>query len=662
MGQGEAARVGGQALMAAAFPGESASRPLLGTTAAVAARTREQLVARFAQAYVGGAMTVVIVGDVDAGAARAAAGRAFSGVRPGPAPDAVRGDVPPGVSHGVALARFSARPGRSADPLSAELLLGFRSRAPSPEDAAALDVLAALLAGGDSGRLNRELVRNGALAERARAFSFCSRSVGLLALGLQAPPRRMDVVAAAALEVARSLAREEVSADELARARVAVAADVARGEAGVEGRARHLGFAAAVVRELDWSERYRARLERLTPGTCGWRPPSCWPASPPLSPWRARSFRVGRRRFARPPGTPGQGRGSSTGGHGRSRAAGRGGRRPIRGSVGTAHRGAPRSGGPDGHRRSSVGRDGGARRQWRRDRRARGCPARPWHPNQERRRHCRRASRAGRRRRGICCARHGGHPSGDALLRRRPGLAIVADCLLHPSFPEEELERERRALVERLRQSRDRGPAMEAALRLFRETLGPEHPRWPDPEAVSSIGRVRLADRYRRLYPPGQLVVAIIGDISPSAVMATASALLGGDKPPAGAPARLTPSPRPASPAVAAVPGGAPNPPTTVFRRSARPDAEAVVGYPTFAPGDPDRLALELLAEILGGEGGAWPASSPTRTRSPFRPAPAPPRRSSPGTWRSPSRARPPGSTPPWPPPAMRWPASWPPG
>ena len=86
------------------------------------------------------------------------------------------------------LARFSARPGRSANPLSAELLLGFRSRAPSPEDAAALDVLAALLARGDSGRLNRELVRNGALAERARAFSFCSRSVGLLALGLQAPP------------------------------------------------------------------------------------------------------------------------------------------------------------------------------------------------------------------------------------------------------------------------------------------------------------------------------------------------------------------------------------------------------------------------------------------------------------------------------------------
>jgi predicted Zn-dependent peptidase len=29
-----------------------------------------------------------------------------------------------------------------------------------------------------------------------------------------------------------------------------------------------------------------------------------------------------------------------------------------------------------------------------------------------------------------------------------------------------------------------------------------------------------------------------------------------------------------------------------------------VVGYPTFAPGDPDRLAIELLAEILNGEAG----------------------------------------------------------
>ena len=104
---------------------------------------------------------------------------------------------------------------------------------------------------------------------------------------------------------------------------------------------------------------------------------------------------------------------------------------------------------------------------------------------------------------------------------------------------------------------------------------------------------MRLLDAYRRRYPPSDLVVAVVGDVDPQRV-ATAFVASFADAP--------APQTRPAGPPPAAV---APRlEPATVFRAAAGPDADAVVGYPTFAPGDPDRLPLELLAEILGGDEG----------------------------------------------------------
>ena len=56
-------------------------------------------------------------------------------------------------------------------------------------------------------------------------------------------------------------------AEELARARALLLADLARGEEGAEGHARRLGWERAVLGRDDAAERYRARLERLDPSS-----------------------------------------------------------------------------------------------------------------------------------------------------------------------------------------------------------------------------------------------------------------------------------------------------------------------------------------------------------------------------------------------------------
>jgi len=128
-----------------------------------------------------------------------------------------------------------------------------------------MDLLAALLSRGDGARLPRELIQNRALADAVRGFTFDSRGEALLGLVLSPAPRRLEAAAQTAVDEALRLARQEVPADELARVRAEVAGDLARGEAGVEGHARRLGFGAAIAGDLDYGARYRERLELISP-------------------------------------------------------------------------------------------------------------------------------------------------------------------------------------------------------------------------------------------------------------------------------------------------------------------------------------------------------------------------------------------------------------
>jgi zinc protease len=580
-----------EALVAAAFAGGPYARPLLGTEAAVGSRSRAELVARFAQAYVAEAITVVIVGDVDAARARAAVGTAFAGVARGSPPPR---EAPAAAAPVAPAGRVAFATGSRALALEGPaLVLGFRSAGEGPEEAAALDLAAAVLARDDSARLGRELVRNRPLARGIRASTFCSRSGGLVALAVTPTAHRLDAVAARAVDVALGLGRQEVPPDELGRARAAVEADLGRGEAGIEGRARRLGFAAAVAGELDWEGRYRERLRAID--------------GPSLRAAAAKVFRADTLTLAVvvPDG----------GGRGETEAALRPGLEvAIAGAEARAERAARAAdagkvaGGdvvsftaPAGPR-LLVLRDPSAplvtlEAAWAGDAGADERAAPLIAALLDRGSRTRAAADIAVEMRDIGGAIEGFSDGGALGLRAdflaaglERGVAVIADCLLHPSFPEAALDGERRALLARAGGEAREGAGARAAFALFQETLAPGR-RAADAEGLAALTRLRLLEIYRRRYPPSGLVVAVIGDVDPQRVTAAFAAAFADvpaapPRPPAAAP----PAPR--------------LEPATVFRGAAGPDADAVVGYPTFPPGDPDRLPLELLAEILAGDGG----------------------------------------------------------
>ncbi len=584
------ARAASEMLRAGAFAGDAYGRPLLGKAEAVAAFTREALAAHFAETYVGANMTVVVVGDVDARAARDAVARAFAAVPRGRPP-----------AHAVAASAPSSAPRAlvsTASGLEAQVAIGFRAPPPRPADAAALDLIAALLTRGSEARLARELAENRQVVTAVHGLTFRSRGGALLELMLAPAPQRLEVATQEAIDQALRLGRDEVPADELGRVRRLLQSDLGRAGEGVEGRARRLGFATAIADDDGYDRRYRQSLEAIDP-----------PA-----------LRAAATRLLRPEALtlavldPGAAHAAASAETARleaivAGAAARNDKPPARVAVALGAGGGDvvRAVTPSGVR-LLVLRDraapmvaveaawaGGARAE---DAASNGAGA-LIAALLDRGTRTRAAPQIAAEVQALGGALAGFSDRSHFGLRGQflpsawsRGLALLADCLLRPSFPAGEVDGSRRVVVARARAA-DGDPAG-AARRLFREALWPGHPFRLDPlgsaASLAALGRVRLLDHYRRHYPVSHLVVSVVGDVDPREVVATLTALF--------ADAVAVPPP----------PAPAPEPPHTepvaLFRATKTDVAQLVLGYPGAPVGDPDRAALEVLAEVLSARGG----------------------------------------------------------
>jgi zinc protease len=181
------------------------------------------------------------------------------------------------------------------------------------------------------------------------------------------------------------------------------------------------------------------------------------------------------------------------------------------------------------------------------------------------------------------------------------GLELIADVLRNPLFAEEDVERERRVQLDLIRRRDDDPSAL--ALRAFREALYGAHPYGQDGlgtlESVSALTRRRLLDHFRRSYKVAALTVAVVGAVVPSRVAAKLQSLFG-DSPPSTARAEFPPPP--------AIPRR--DAPLEITRFTPSSVPHVMLGYLGLKVGDPDRYALDVVAEILGGSSGGRLASA----------------------------------------------------
>ncbi len=97
------------------------------------------------------------------------------------------------------------------------------------------------------------------------------------------------------------------------------------------------------------------------------------------------------------------------------------------------------------------------------------------------------------------------------------GLVLLADVILHPTFPEAEVVRRKEALLASIRAQRDN--PNDVAEKAFQRALFDDQPYGHPVEGTEeTVARIRRADVeafYRRFYQPDRALIVVVGDIAP---------------------------------------------------------------------------------------------------------------------------------------------------
>jgi zinc protease len=247
----------GQALFETAFRTHPYRQPIIGHRDVFAATTRENLMEYYRARYVPNNLVLVIAGDFDPVATRAAITEHF-----GKSP---RQRLAPVLVPDEAgqLARRDQH--IFEDVQVSRAGLGWRIPGLTHPDAPALDMLAMVLGHGDSSILWQAIREKSRLVHSVDAMAWSPGTSGLFYISFLADPdKRLAAEKAILRELAR-IAEKGISAPALAKAvRQAVTSEVNMRKT-MSGQASRLGASEVVVGDIDYNRTYFQRLFALTP-------------------------------------------------------------------------------------------------------------------------------------------------------------------------------------------------------------------------------------------------------------------------------------------------------------------------------------------------------------------------------------------------------------
>ncbi|MBI4264449.1 MAG: insulinase family protein [Acidobacteria bacterium] len=172
-----------------------------------------------------------------------------------------------------------------------------------------------------------------------------------------------------------------------------------------------------------------------------------------------------------------------------------------------------------------------------------------------------------------------------------PILALLADIIEHPAFPEHEVETRRREIVTLIRQDED-NPAVMAPERLMAVLYGEAHPYGMRPkgsvDTVQRIDRVALQRFHAERVRPATLSLVMVGDVAPARAIDMANAAFGSWHAAAHAPTVLAPVPPAAERRVHVIP------------MMNKAQADIAYGFVSILRSDPAYDAYWMMNNILG--------------------------------------------------------------
>lgn len=230
--------------------------PILGYLPLLKRLTAEDLRTLYRAQYVPNNVVVACVGDLDGAAFPHLVTRAFSGWPRGAPYQITVPTEPPAMS-----------PRTDAEELpvqAAYVLLGFPSVRVADPDLYALDVLATIVGQGRSSRLYEALVRQQQLVQTVGASNYTPQDPGVFMISMRTAPAQADAAVAAAQAILDAVAQHGVTGQELKKAQQQVIAGYVFGHETIEAIADDLADSYATTGDPEFSARYVEGVQRVT--------------------------------------------------------------------------------------------------------------------------------------------------------------------------------------------------------------------------------------------------------------------------------------------------------------------------------------------------------------------------------------------------------------
>ena len=231
-------------------------RPVIGFRETVESLNRERVLNFYQRWYHPNNMTLVIVGDIDRDTVRREVTQLFADQPHRPLPDRPRQSEPP-----------QHEPRLSAIEMNVEesyLYLGWPIPPAGDRDVFALDVLSFILGGGESSRLVQTLQIDKEFVNWTSASAYTPTDSGLFII---ASALEQDKITSALQETFAAISRCQntlVSPAEIARARKNLESDFTYRRETVQGQARQLGYFLSVFDDPDYDRDYLRGLAAVT--------------------------------------------------------------------------------------------------------------------------------------------------------------------------------------------------------------------------------------------------------------------------------------------------------------------------------------------------------------------------------------------------------------